>query len=299
MDRKITEETNKNTLKIDEMNALEMVHLMAEQDHEIQSGIKNALPYIADSIDLIVDKWQQGGRVFVVGAGTSGRIGVLDAVELGPTFSIEPERWIALVAGGKNAMWEPLEQHEDSSSDAIKELEKYHFNHHDVLIAISASGSTPYSVAALEYVQEVSASSISISCNHQTISTRLSNVGIELIVGPEIIRGSTRLKAGTAQKMVLNMISTGSMIKLGKVYQNEMVDVQLINKKLVERAETMLIQLTNHSEAEVQQLMTETNNDIKLSLIIAKANCDITDARKYLSKANGHVKKAIEFATNR
>ncbi|MGP4038426.1 N-acetylmuramic acid 6-phosphate etherase [Gracilibacillus sp. D59] len=295
MCKTVTEATNQNSLSIDEMEALDIVHLMLEEDRNILEGVKKSLTAIAKAVELIVDKWQHGARVFVAGAGTSGRIGVLDAVELGPTFSIDPDRWIAFVAGGKNAMWEPLEQHEDSDSDIVQELQQHHFNENDVLIAISASGTTPYSLAALTYAKEKQASSISISCNNQTISSELSDVGIELVVGPEVIRGSTRLKAGTAQKLAINMISTATMIKLGKVYQNEMVDMQLINKKLVKRAETMLTQLTNLDEQEAQALMNETNNDVKLSLIIAKTGCTKQEAEKYLTKANSHVKKAIHL----
>ncbi|MFD2658161.1 N-acetylmuramic acid 6-phosphate etherase [Gracilibacillus thailandensis] len=295
MVKTVTEAINQKSLAIDEMEAIDIVSLMLEEERQIQEGIQKSLTAIAEAVELIVDKWEHGARVFVVGAGTSGRIGVLDAVELGPTFSIEPDRWIAFVAGGKNAMWEPLEQHEDNASDIVYDLQQYDFNENDVLIAISASGSTPYSVAALTYAKEKQAASISISCNQQTMSTKLSDVGIELIVGPEVIRGSTRLKAGTAQKIAINMISTATMVKLGKVYQNEMIDMQLINKKLVKRAESMLMQLTSISEKEAQTLMDETNNDVKLSLIIAKTGCNKKEAAQYLTKANNHVKKAIQL----
>ncbi|WP_018933910.1 N-acetylmuramic acid 6-phosphate etherase [Gracilibacillus lacisalsi] len=295
MVKTVTEAINQKSLAIDEMEAIDIVSLMLEEERHIQEGIQKSLTAIAEAVELIVDKWEHGARVFVVGAGTSGRIGVLDAVELGPTFSIEPDRWIAFVAGGKNAMWEPLEQHEDNASDIVYDLQQYDFNENDVLIAISASGSTPYSVAALTYAKEKQAASISISCNQQTMSTKLSDVGIELIVGPEVIRGSTRLKAGTAQKIAINMISTATMVKLGKVYQNEMIDMQLINKKLVKRAESMLMQLTSISEKEAQTLMDETNNDVKLSLMIAKTGCNKKEAAQYLTKANNHVKKAIQL----
>ncbi|WP_208589795.1 N-acetylmuramic acid 6-phosphate etherase [Gracilibacillus suaedae] len=295
MVKTVTEAINQNSLAIDEMEAIDIVSLMLEEEDHIREGIKKSLTTIAEAVELIVDRWQHGARVFVIGAGTSGRIGVLDAVELGPTFSIDPDRWIAFVAGGKNAMWEPLEQHEDNTSDIVQELQHHNFNENDVLIALSASGSTPYSVAALTHAKEKQAASISISCNQQTLSTKLSDVGIELIVGPEVIRGSTRLKAGTAQKIAINMISTATMVKLGKVYQNEMIDMQLINKKLVKRAESMLMQLTSITEKEAQALMDETNHDVKLSLIMAKTGCNKNEAAQYLAKANNHVKKAIQL----
>ncbi|UOQ86712.1 N-acetylmuramic acid 6-phosphate etherase [Gracilibacillus salinarum] len=293
MAERITEQKNQQSVHIDEMEALDIVKLMHQEDLMIHKGIEQALNQVADAVDLIVEKWHKGGRVFVAGAGTSGRIGVLDAVELGPTFSVDPDRWIALVAGGKQAMWEPLEQHEDSETDLINSLEHYNFNSKDVVIGISASGSTPYSVSALTYARHIGASTISISCNHETISSEISDIAIELVVGPEIIRGSTRLKAGTAQKMVINRISTAVMVRLGKVYQNEMVDMQLVNKKLVKRAEAMLADLTMLPENEVQQLMAETNQDIKLSLLIAKTGCSLEEAKNALSQTSGHVKQAI------
>ncbi|UOQ46710.1 N-acetylmuramic acid 6-phosphate etherase [Gracilibacillus caseinilyticus] len=295
MAERVTEQKNEHSINIDEMEALDIVNLMHQEDQRIHKGIEQALQRIADAVDLIVTKWRQSGRVFVAGAGTSGRVGVLDAVELGPTFSVDPDRWIAFVAGGRQAMWEPLEQHEDSETNLINSLEQYNFNSKDVVIGISASGFTPYSVSALTYARDIGASTISISCNHETISSEISDVAIELVVGPEIIRGSTRLKAGTAQKMVINMISTAVMVRLGKVYQNEMVDMQLVNKKLMKRAETMLTDLTMLPESEVQQLMMETNQDIKLSLLIAKTGCDLPQARDTLIQTSGHVKQAIQI----
>lgn len=221
-----TESVNLNSMTIDEMESINIVSLMLEEDQAIHQGIKKALQSIAKAVDLIVKQWKRDGRVFVVGAGTSGRLGVLDAVELGPTFSIEENRWIGLVAGGKEAMYRPLEQHEDDMDMIINELKNFSFNHNDVVIGISASGSTPYSVSAIKYAKALGATAISISCNHNTISSELSDCGIEVVTGSEVIRGSTRLKAGTAQKITLNMLSTATMVRLGKVYQNQMVNMQ-------------------------------------------------------------------------
>ncbi len=276
------------------MNTIDIIQLMEKEDREVHQAIEANVENIALAVDLIVEKWKLHGRVFLVGAGTSGRIGVLDAVELEPTFSIDPKRWVPLIAGGKAAMWEPLEQHEDSENKSVDELKEHDFDHNDVLIAISASGSTPYSVAALNYGKKMQAGTISISCNKGTVSSEISDVGIELVVGPEIIRGSTRLKAGTAQKMVMNMISTATMIRLGKVYKNEMVDMQLINKKLVKRAIHILMDLTNISEEKAIELMDLTSNDLKKAIFIAETNSDNELANQYLGEANGHLKEAIK-----
>ncbi|MDC3418570.1 N-acetylmuramic acid 6-phosphate etherase [Aquibacillus salsiterrae] len=290
----VTESLNENSLTIDEMNSLEIVTLMHKEDGVINEAVQKALPDVAKAIDLVVEKWRGVGRVFVVGAGTSGRLGVLDAAELGPTFSVEDGRWVGFVAGGKDAMWSPLEQHEDDEKVILTELKGYDFGANDVVIAVSASGSTPYSVAALSYANEIGASTISISCNHATISTSMSDCGIEVVVGPEVIRGSTRLKAGTAQKIVLNMISTGTMIRLGKVYGNEMVDVQLINKKLAWRAEQTLIDVTGIAEVEAKELMERTNNNLKVAIFIALTGADMTQAEAFLLEKEGHLKAAIK-----
>ncbi|WP_174727611.1 N-acetylmuramic acid 6-phosphate etherase [Mesobacillus harenae] len=289
-----TESVNKNSLNIDELSSIDIVNLMLEEDQAIHQAVKHALPSVAKAVDLIVKQWEKGGRVFVAGAGTSGRLGVLDAVELGPTFSVEEGRWIGMVAGGKEAMWSPLEQHEDDELVVIDELKSYSFNENDIVIGVSASGSTPYSVSAIKYAKALGAKAISLSCNHNTISSKLSDCGIEVVVGPEVIKGSTRLKAGTAQKMVLNMLSTGAMVKLGKVYQNQMVDMQLINKKLVKRAEHILMELTDISETEAKQLMAESNHDLKASIFVSITHTNLDQARHFLKKQNGHLKKAIK-----
>ncbi|RKL66954.1 N-acetylmuramic acid 6-phosphate etherase [Salipaludibacillus neizhouensis] len=292
-DLNVTESVNVNSLTIDEMGSMNIVTLMLEEDRAIHQGIKQALPNVAKVVDLIVEQWKLGGRVFVVGAGTSGRLGVLDAVELGPTFSIEDNRWIGLIAGGKEAMWSPLEQHEDEIAIIENELRNHSLNKKDVVIGVSASGSTPYSVTAIKYAKKLGAKAVSISCNHNTISSQLSDCGIEVIAGPEVIRGSTRLKAGTAQKIILNMISTATMIQLGKVYQNQMVDMQLINKKLVKRAEQTLMDLVNISENEAKDLMTKSNHDLKAAIFINITQTELPLAKNYLEREKGHLKNAI------
>ncbi|GGM30515.1 N-acetylmuramic acid 6-phosphate etherase 1 [Paraliobacillus quinghaiensis] len=289
----ITETVNQNSIAIDEMKPIEIVTLMLEEDQAIYQGVKPCLTHVASAVDLIVTQWKKGGRVFVVGAGTSGRIGVLDAVELGPTFSVPVDRWIGIVAGGQEAMWQPLEQHEDDETKVVDELRKYELNECDVVIGMTASGSTAFALAAIQYANDMNAATIGISCNYNTRISDVSDCAIEAVVGSEIIRGSTRLKAGTAQKMIINMLSTATMIRLGKVYQNQMIEVQLINDKLRKRAEQSLMDIAEVSEFEAQALMQETKYDLKKAIFISMTDTNIEVAERYLQQANGHLKKAI------
>lgn len=292
MSNNVTELVNRNSMNIDELSSVDIVSLMVEEDKVIYQGVKRVMPDIAKAIDLIVEQWQKGGRVFVVGAGTSGRIGVLDAAELGPTYSIDETRWIGLIAGGYEAMWKPLEQHEDDEN-LIDLLGEYNFCELDVVIGVTASGSTPYVLSALKFANNQGGTSISISCNESTISSELSDCGIEVVVGPEVIRGSTRLKAGTAQKTVLNIISTGTMVRLGKVYQNQMVDMQLINKKLHKRAERTLVELAGVTESEAKTLLEKANYDLKAAIFIGMTQSDVSQAQMYIENESGHLKSAI------
>ncbi|GBF10199.1 N-acetylmuramic acid 6-phosphate etherase [Tepidibacillus sp. HK-1] len=296
----ITEQSNQKSLKIDEMSSLEIITLMAEEDQKIYLAIEKTLPTVAKAVDAIVDRWQKGGRCFVVGAGTSGRLGVLDAVELIPTFSIESGRWIGLIAGGYEAMWNPLEENEDDEKQVVEELQGYLISANDVIIGVSASGTTPYVLSALDFGNKIGALTISISCNEKTPASKFSLFGIEAVVGPEVIRGSTRLKAGTAQKMILNMISTATMVRLGKVYQNQMVDMQLINKKLVKRAISTLMDLTNLSEFEAKDLLEQSEYHLKTAIFVALTQGSKEQAQYYLSQSNGRLKEAIHrfFNTN-
>ncbi|KXG44265.1 N-acetylmuramic acid 6-phosphate etherase [Tepidibacillus infernus] len=296
----ITEQSNQKSLRIDEMSSLEIITLMAEGDKKIYEAIEKTLPTVAKSVDAIVERWQKGGRCFVVGAGTSGRLGVLDSVELIPTFSIEPGRWIGLIAGGYEAMWTPLEENEDDEKQVVEELQGYLISANDVIIGVSASGTTPYVLSALDFGNKIGALTISISCNEKTPASKFSLFGIEAVVGPEVIRGSTRLKAGTAQKMILNMISTATMVRLGKVYQNQMVDMQLINKKLVKRAISTLMDLTNLSEFEAKDLLEQSEYHLKTAIFVALTQGSKEQAQYYLSQSNGRLKEAIHrfFNTN-
>lgn len=295
MSEKQTEAINSRTVDIDERSTHEMISLMLKEDERIVSGIAPVIPSIAAAVDQIYRRWVRGGRVFVVGAGTSGRIGMLDAVELGPTFSVDPNRWIAIIAGGKEAMYQPLEENEDDTKKIREELAGYDLTDEDIIIGITASGSTPFVMSAIELGNEKDAFTVSISNNEKTPVSAISRIAIEAVTGPEVIRGSTRLKAGTAQKMILNMISTGVMIKAGKVYQNEMVDMKLINQKLEKRAVSMIEELAGITEEKAQHLLSDNDNNLKQALFVSLTESTKEEAVYFLEKADQHLKKAIHL----
>ncbi|TDL80332.1 N-acetylmuramic acid 6-phosphate etherase [Peribacillus frigoritolerans] len=294
MVRKPTEERNERTSLIDEMDSLQIVEMMHKEDEVITAAVNEALPQIAKAVDAVVKRWIEGGRVYVIGAGTSGRVGMLDAVELGPTFSVETSRWTAIVSGGNEAMWQPLEETEDDADVIRDELESYQLNAFDCVIGLTASGSTPFVISGLSYAKEAGACAISISNNQNTDVSEISDVAIELITGPEVIRGSTRLKAGTAQKMALNMISTAVMIRLGKVYQNEMVDMKLINLKLKKRAENILIDLTGIEAEAAESAMHQTHYNLKEAIFMTVTGSSQEQAAVYIDQAEGKLKLAIQ-----
>ncbi|WP_400246591.1 N-acetylmuramic acid 6-phosphate etherase [Niallia sp. JL1B1071] len=289
-----TENSNEKSLLLDEWSSFEIVQFMNQEDDGIANAVKVALPTIALAVDGIVDRWKQGGRVFVIGAGTSGRLGVVDAVELGPTFSIEHDRWTGILAGGYDAMWTSLEETEDDEQLILSTLDNYHFSATDVLIGVTASGSTPFVLSGIQYGNEKNGLTIGISNNENTLLSSICVYGIEAITGPEVIRGSTRLKAGTAQKMVLNMLSTASMVKLGKVYRNEMVDMKLINRKLVYRAVQTLMNTTDISEEEAARILKENKEDLKVSIFRVLTDGTKEEALHYLRETDGHIKQAMQ-----
>ncbi|WP_191565860.1 N-acetylmuramic acid 6-phosphate etherase [Metabacillus idriensis] len=294
MVRKPTEERNERTALIDEMDSFQIVEMMHKEDSAILTAINESLPQISKAVDAIMKRWNDGGRVFVIGAGTSGRVGMLDAVELGPTFSVETGKWTAIVSGGNEAMWQPLEETEDDVSVIRNELHSYQLNASDCVIGLTASGSTPFVISGLSYAKETGSCTISISNNTNTTVSEISDVAIELTTGPEVIRGSTRLKAGTAQKMALNMISTAVMIQLGKVYQNEMVDMKLINLKLKKRAETILMDLTGMEAESAETAMNHTQYNLKEAIFMTVTQSSQEQAAAYIEQAEGKLKLAIQ-----
>lgn len=294
LNKLITEEINENTQSIDKVSTLEMIKMINEEDKKVALAIEEVLPKIAEAIDITAKKIYEGGRLIYIGAGTSGRIGILDASECPPTFGVDPYLVQGLIAGGHRAIFEAVEGAEDSKELAKEDLKEIEFTSKDVLIGLAASGRTPYTIGGLEYANKLGSFTVGITCNPNSELSKVAQVSINPIVGPEVISGSTRLKAGTAQKMVLNMISTGVMVKLGKVYGNLMVDVKAQNAKLVERAKRLVVKATGTSIEEATKILEKTDYNVKLSILLIKTNLDLEKAIRILNNNKGYLSKAIE-----
>ena len=289
----LTERENLNSLDLDNKSTIDIVKLFSEADKEPQRAVYTAIPEIVKAIDAITSKLKFGGRIFYIGCGTSGRLGVLDASECPPTFCTPPEFVQGIIAGGEKALTTSSENLEDSTELAILNLKQKKFSNNDVLIGITASGRTPYVISAINYSKSIDALTISISSVPTTDSYINSDIDIRLITGPEILTGSTRLKAGTATKMTLNIISTTVMIKLGKVFGNSMIDVSITNNKLRERALGILFDIASVDQKEGLKLLKKTDGSVKLSLLIALSNLDLVSARKMLSNCNDNLRTAL------
>lgn len=290
-----TEQSNDNTKNLDEMSTLQIVQAMNREDAVVPMAIEQALPQIAQLIDATASKLAKGGRLFYLGAGTSGRLGVLDAAECPPTFYTDSSLVQGLIAGGQEAMFRAIEGAEDDAEQGRQALEQVQLTALDVVVGIAASGRTPYVIGGLQYATEIGATTAALSCNQHAVISQYAEYKIEVPVGPEVLTGSTRLKAGTAQKLVLNMISTGTMIKLGKVYGNLMVDVQATNAKLVERAKSIVMQITDVSYEVATELLEQTDYRIKPAVLMHLANVDLSKAEQLLQQAQGQVKKALSI----
>jgi len=276
------------------MSVLEIVQMMNEEDKTVTRIVKKTLPEITDAIELIVDKLKSNGRLFYVGAGTSGRIGVMDACECVPTFGTPPELVQSIIAGGQNATNKSQENVEDRTEEGRLALKQVGINKNDVVVGISASGTTPFVLAALDYAREKDSATIGFSCSIPSPLLENVNVSIGVKVGPEILSGSTRLKAGTAQKMILNMISTTVMVKLGKVYQNMMVDVKTNNNKLMQRACKIVMELGEVDKKEASDLLIKTGNQIKTAILMAKFGLNLESANKRLESVGGYLDKILD-----
>ncbi|MCI3030036.1 N-acetylmuramic acid 6-phosphate etherase, partial [Desemzia sp. C1] len=253
LDKLTTETRNHQTMNLDELTTSEVVQLMNEEDKKVAYAVEKELPSISKVAEAIIESFKKGGRLIYMGAGTSGRLGVLDAAECVPTFSVDPTMVQGLIAGGMKAMTVAVEGAEDSATLGKEDLQHIELTENDVVLGIAASGRTPYVIGALTYANEIGATTASLSCNKDAEISRYATLPIEVEVGPEILTGSTRLKSGTAQKLVLNMLSTSSMIGIGKVYQNLMVDVKPSNEKLVERSKRIIMQATDCSYEQASQ----------------------------------------------
>lgn len=288
-----TEQRNPNTIHIDTMSTLDMVKTINKEDQKVAQAVATQDKNIAQAIDLAASKYHAGGRLIYIGAGTSGRLGVLDAAELVPTYGIKPERAIGLIAGGKSAMYVAVEGAEDSSDLAAKDLKNLNLNSNDIVLGLAASGRTPYVIGGLDYAKKVGAATIAIACVKNSLIGQHAELAIEAVVGPEVITGSTRMKAGTAQKLILNMISTGVMIKQGKVYQNVMIDVMPTNEKLVDRATRIIVAVTGVSTDRAKQVLKDADKNVALAIVMAKTDLNKDDASKLLAENNGNVSQVL------
>ncbi|HBE2176447.1 TPA: N-acetylmuramic acid 6-phosphate etherase [Enterococcus faecalis] len=288
-----TEARNEATKKIDQVSTLEMVTLINQEDQKVAQAIEKVLPQIAAAIDAAAARFKKGGRLIYCGAGTSGRLGALDAIELTPTYSVSPERAFGILAGGEKAMYQAIEGAEDSKELAIEDLTQHQLTARDVVIAIAASGRTPYAVSAIEYGKKVGALTISVTCNNQSPMNQLAEIGIAPIVGPEAITGSTRMKAGSAQKMVLNMFSTGIMVKVGNIYQNLMVNVQPTNEKLIQRATNIIKEAAEIEESQAKEYLEAAQLEVAPAIVMAKAHVDFQKAKQLLAEHDGRISEVL------
>lgn len=293
-----TESINEATRNIDRLESLDIVTLINNEDKKVAEAIEKVLPQIAEAVESIVERFKKGGRIIYCGAGSSGRMGTLDAVELTPTYSVSPTRAFGLLAGGDEAMYTAVEGAEDSEELAVEDLKRVKLTADDCVIGIAASGRTPYTKAALEFGKQTGAFTISVTCNQDSAMAKIADISIAPVVGPEVINGSTRMKAGTAQKMVVNMLSTGAMIRLGKVYQNYMVHVQPTNEKLVKRAVKMIIELTGAKEELALKVLYEADKDVAAAIVMIECSCSKNQAREALLESGGQVREAIAAVKN-
>ena len=289
-----TETRNQNSMNLDIMTPLEVVTLMNNEDARVPEAIKPALPSIAQCVTWAMESIESGGRILYMGAGTSGRLGVLDAVECPPTFGVAPGVVVGLIAGGEKAFVKAVEGAEDSLQLGHDDLVNINLQKQDILIGIAASGRTPYVLGGLAYAKEVGCHTVAISCNPGSAIGQAAELAIEVVPGPEVLTGSTRLKSGTCQKLILNMISTATMVGCGKAYQNLMVDVMQTNEKLVVRAQNIVMEATGCDRETAAEKIALAKGNAKTAITMILADCDAEEARARLAKARGHVREAIK-----
>ena len=290
----ITEQRNPNSMHVDSLSALEIVQLMNEEDKQVPLAIEKCLPQIAQAVECIVAAFQQGGRLVYIGAGTSGRLGVLDASECPPSFGVSPEMVKGIIAGGERALRHPIEGAEDSKTHAVVDLQTIQFSSKDVLVGIAASGRTPYVIGALEYAKSLGSVTVSIASNPNSAMANIVDIAIDTVVGPEVLTGSSRLKSGTAQKLVLNMLTTASMILMGKCYQNLMVDVQASNEKLKARAIRIVMQATDCDKTLAEETLKLADQNAKLAIMMILSGLDRAQAEALLEKHHGKLQLALK-----
>jgi len=290
----LTEKRSPRTANIDRLSTLAVLEVMNDEDATVPGAVRRVLPTIAQAVDAIVEHLRRGGRLLYVGAGTSGRLGVLDAVECVPTFNTDPETVQGIIAGGPLALTHAAEGAEDDRAAGYAEMVSRNVSERDVVVGIAASGRTPYVIGALEAANAVRAATVAISCNEPAPMLDIAGIPIAVLVGPEIITGSTRLKSGTAQKLILNMLSTASMIRLGKVYQNLMVDMRVTNQKLMQRAQRIVAEITGVSSEEADRLLEQTGHEVKTAIVVALLGVSPEAARARIAAAGGVLREALK-----
>lgn len=288
-----TETRNEETMNLEELSTAEILKIMNSEDQKVAQRVGKVLPDIAQAVKQIILSFNKKGRLFYIGAGTSGRLGVLDAAECVPTFGTDPKMVQGLIAGGMKAMTIAVEGAEDSPELGAKDLQSQNLTNKDIVVGIAASGRTPYVIGGLDYAKKVGAATISLACNNHAKISKHADINIEISVGPEVLTGSTRLKSGTAQKLVLNMLSTASMIGIGKVYKNLMVDVKPTNAKLVERSKRIIMEATDVSYTVANDMFEKAGKDVKLAIVMILTDVDLNEAKKRLQVAKGFVRKTI------
>jgi N-acetylmuramic acid 6-phosphate etherase len=293
-----TEGRNPASEDLDGLTASEIVRLINAEDAKVADAVAEQADSIARAIDVIAHRLERGGRLIYIGAGTSGRLGVLDAVECPPTFNTPPSQVVGLIAGGYTALTTSVEGAEDRTEFAVEDLKSVKLSGADVVVGIATSGRTPYVKSSLDYARSVGAYTIGLSCNRDAQIAACCDLSIAPVVGPEVVSGSTRMKAGTATKMVLNMLSTGSMIRLGKTYGNLMVDLRASNTKLADRARRIVRALTNVTDHEAEQLLQECGGEVKTAIVSFHRGVDSGDARRILAASHGHLRKALQSHVN-
>ena len=291
--KNFTEQRNPNSMHLDEMSVEEIARLMNEEDRGVPEAIHRAIPEITELIEAVIRAFKNEGRLIYIGAGTSGRLGILDAVECVPTFGTSPEKVVGLIAGGEQAIKDAVEGAEDSKELAIEDLKKLRLTKNDIVVGIAASGRTPYVIGGLNYAKEIGAETGSLSNNENTKISEIADYPIEVITGPEVLTGSTRLKAGTAQKIVLNMITTISMVKIGKAYENLMVDVLATNEKLVDRAKRIIVEATGVDYEEAEKVFDEAGS-VKLAIVMILSGASKEDSKAALEETDGFVRASIQ-----
>lgn len=297
LEKLISEGRNPRTLNLDVLSTDEIVRAINAEDGEAARAVAREVPSIAQAVDRIVAAFADGGRLIYIGAGTSGRLGVLDASECPPTFSVPRGMVIGLIAGGPEALTNSIEGAEDSPEEGAADLKAISLDSKDVVVGIAVSGRTPYVVGALDYARKTGAVTVALSCNPQSEIAAIADISIAPVVGPEVLTGSTRMKSGTAQKMVLNMLSTASMVRIGKVYENLMVDVSVSNAKLRVRAVRIISEAAGVDAAAAEKLLSETGNNVKLSILMALTGLDVEEGRKLLDANKGVLRDAINHKT--